>query len=150
MAIDSIQPGKKSAPGTPRRKVNTSASASAPEFADQLGEALEVEKKQALDPLLEDIDSTSLEFGKRPNQENLKKYRKAVGSFLDYVLKQAYKLDETYSTVRGGKTKVHLKIEIIDEKLEKIADMVLREQAEGLMVLKKLDEIRGMIFDLYK
>lgn len=148
MDIDRIQPGKRGAAGSPRRKEK--ASASTPAFADKLGEALEVEKQQSLNPLLEDVDSTSLEFGKRPNQENLKKYRKAVGSFLDHVLKKAYKLGETYSTVRGGKTKVHLKIEIIDEKLERIAGMVLKDQAEGLAILKKLDEIRGMIFDLYK
>jgi hypothetical protein len=119
-------------------------------FSAKLQEVEDLQVRETLEKMLVELERLSGELERKPNKENLKGFRKGVGGFLDEVLKRAYRVEESMSLAPGGKTKIHLKVENINKAMDDLADLVMRDQAEPLLMLKKLDEIRGLIKDIYK
>ena len=142
----------------PEKRIKSTERAQAPKrsekaqaaFSSKLLEVEDLQSRELLEKMLLEVDRFAGDLGRKPNKDNLKKYRKGIGDFLDEVLRRAYRVEETLSLSPGGKTKIHLKVENVNRSLDDLADLVMRDQAESLLMLKKLDEIRGMIKDIYK
>ena len=148
MEIPGIDPARKKGPEGPSKSQVPARAREA--FTTKLQEVQDLQAREELERRLVEVDRLAGELGRKPNKDNLKNYRKGVGDFLDEVLRRAYRVEESLTLTPGGKTKIHLKVESVNKSLDALADMVMRDQAEPLMVLKKLDEIRGMIKDIYK
>lgn len=81
-------------------------------------------------------------------------YRKAVSGFMRFVVKNSFDLSEHQTKesldTKRGKRKLHnfYQIEVIDEKLDKLASDVLYNHADKLKILEKVNEINGILVDL--
>ena len=80
--------------------------------------------------------------------ESVKRYRQAVRSFLDYVVKAMLKVEETTSGGSVARRKRFTQIRIIDEKLERLVSGVLQNQKRQLDLLEGINEIQGLLVDL--
>ncbi len=80
----------------------------------------------------------------------LKEYKHAVKRFLRYIIDNCYEAAEKIGT-RNPRTmmqKKYLVIQVVDEKLESLATHVLKNQADQLDILQRVDEINGLLVDL--
>jgi uncharacterized protein YaaR (DUF327 family) len=86
---------------------------------------------------------------KNPTFESVDQYRKAVRRFAKLIVASCYELRVSeWKPLRSGeKTKV-TQIQIIDEKLEKLAVQIMRSQKDELQILRQVDEIYGLLVDL--
>lgn len=104
----------------------------------------------ALEELLDAVHSTGDSLKKRQNDESIQGYRRAVHAFLKYVLHRAYETERHQSrpNARRGVQKTYLLVQTVDRKLERLVVDVLRSQLEQLEMLKRIEEINGLLVDL--
>ena len=100
------------------------------------------------DELIEEITKQGELFAKNPTQELLKKYKSMIRDFLKYVTDHMLQI-EHYT---GGKLKqkIYTVTKIVDERLERLTEHIMKNQANNIDLLSTLDEIRGLLVDLYK
>ena len=114
-----------------------------------------VDENATLEDLLDDVHSIGEKLIEKPFISNIKEYKEAIKRFIAYIVKNAYSTDFEKVLKRDKKTnelKPDLleKIRIVDEKLEKFALEILQNQGKQLNILKKVEEIEGILVDLMR
>jgi len=117
------------------------------DFLEELTKVHGVQIKGKLDELLEMIDQQGDRLNKHRTFRELIRYKKMVKQFVKETVGQMYNVQEDYSPMQG---KIHTIVKSVDESLEDLTKMILDEQASQLDILGKLDEVRGMLVDLYR
>ncbi len=102
----------------------------------------------SLEHVLDEIHSLGEQVKENPTLAVVKEYKKAVGAFLKAVIRQGIAVEEKVSGVNILKRKKFYLIEIIDQKLERLAAGVLQNQRDQLEILRRVDEIHGLLIDL--
>ncbi|MGE5604662.1 MAG: YaaR family protein [Bacteroidota bacterium] len=118
-------------------------------FSDTLRETDNDRRRQACDELLRQIDSVSDILKKAPTPNGIKKYRRLVASFIREAINQTYELNEETHWDRSGNRKSYLTVRNINQALEELTDEVMNREKKQIDLVAKLDEIRGMLLDLY-
>ena len=96
-----------------------------------------------------DIAADKLKESQMP--EVLAEYRKAVGQFIKFVVKNNYNIvkhDPTKLSQRRGIKDPKTEIVIINQKLDDLARWLLSSHREQIELLSRIDEIDGLLVDL--
>jgi|YNPMSStandDraft_1061717.scaffolds.fasta_scaffold06010_2 uncharacterized protein YaaR (DUF327 family) len=134
-----------------KKKTATKTEIKHTQFFDEILAVQQVESIKAdLEELLNEIDNAGKEFSKNPTMETLKKYKTLVKSFMEMIIKRIYKIKEKYGKKSFLKQKVYIIVEKINSKLEELTKYVLNKESSNLDLLATMDEIRGLLVDLYK
>ena len=80
---------------------------------------------------------------------DLKDFRNMVKSFLRSTFGQSRTMQDESSWDSQGRPKVMARIAKIDHALDELGKKLLDQQAKPLEILTKIDEIRGLIVDLF-
>jgi hypothetical protein len=100
--------------------------------------------------LLDSVHAAGEDLKKDPNGERVKAYKSAVRNFVHYVVERAYDVSEKTSGGNILKRKKFTTVVVIDERLERLAAEVLSAQRDKLDILRRLDEIHGLLVDLLR
>lgn len=100
--------------------------------------------------LLDAVHAAGEDLRRDPNLERVKAYKSAVRNFVHYVVERAYDVVEKSSGGNILKRKKFTTVVIIDERLERLAADVLSTQRDKLDILRRLDEIHGLLVDLLR
>jgi uncharacterized protein len=107
------------------------------------------EAEAALEVLLDEVYSSGQDLARNPSPENVIAYKKAVGRFVRQVVDGSVELAETEGRLRKDMKKPkYAVLHVIDEKLEKLGAYVLQNQKDRLEILRKVDELHGLLVDL--
>jgi uncharacterized protein YaaR (DUF327 family) len=101
-----------------------------------------------LEELLDAVHERGEALVESQSLENVRRYRQAVRSFLDYVVKSMVQVEEKTSGATVAKRKRFTQLRIIDERLEKLVAAVLQNQHRQLELMERIDEIQGLLVDL--
>lgn len=155
--------GVPSQPFLPRRETAKGGKAKAAETSGFLGFLKRTEDQATVDSggtvtphtdaevetLLDEVYSTGQELGRNPSPENVVAYKKAVGRFIRQVVDGSVELVETEGRMRKDMKKPkYALLHVVDEKLEKLGAYVLSNQRDKLEILRKVDELHGLLVDL--
>ena len=143
---------------TRRKKKGKSEPVSVGRFADlvsdSVGASSEVEEANGsdLEDLVDDVHSAGDDLADTQSTEAIAKYRRAVQRLLRFVVRRAYVTERHRSrpSVTRGTQKEYTLIRTIDGKLEELTGELLRGQLQGIDVLKRVEEIRGLVVDLVR
>ena len=81
--------------------------------------------------------------------ENFADYRKKVSLFMRYVVKNNFTIEQHARAPRKGrKVQPQTQVVVINQKLDELARWLLTGHSETLLMLKKIDEISGLLVDL--
>jgi uncharacterized protein len=130
-------------------------------FRTALGEALDEEAAAAmaasegfseadLSRLLDEVHLAGDRLKENPTVPLVQAYKKAVRDFVHYVVENSYTVEEKTSGGNILKRKKYYRIAVIDESLEKLGAEILRNQRDKLEILRRVDEIYGMLVDLFR
>ena len=128
------------------------------DFSFYLSQA--VDENVSLETLLDDVHSIGEKLVEKPFIANIKEYKQAVRRFLAYVVKNTFSV-ETEITKKKVKNDLNpderkwidqqwINVKVVDEKLEKLALYILQNQKGQLTILKKIEEIEGILVDLMR
>lgn len=118
-------------------------------FVETLKESDNDRRRQACDEILRQIDSLSAELKKAPTPSGVKKYRRLVASFIKEAMDKTYELNEETHWDRRGNRKSYITVRNINKALEELTDEVMKREKKQIDLVARLDEIRGMLLDLY-
>lgn len=105
--------------------------------------------EEALETLLDQVHAAGQELARNPSPENVVLYKKAVGKFIRQVVDGSVELSETEGRMRKDMKKPkYALLHVVDEKLEKLGAYVLQTQKDKLEILRKVDELHGLLVDL--
>lgn len=99
--------------------------------------------------MLKDIDKQGLQLSENPNFHELRKYKTLVKRFMEEVTKKGVGLYQTESWDRYGGNKTLKTVQVLDQKLVELTNNVLHNQNEGLSILERIGEIKGLLINLY-
>jgi uncharacterized protein YaaR (DUF327 family) len=127
-----------------------SRSAEAAGFSEAFFNASKATVSRALDQILDELSRQGERLAANQNFEELERYKGLVQEFLRSVTQGLGKLHFTDAGAKTRHSKVHVILKKVDLELDALAKDVMQKQATQLRILERLDQIRGMLLDLYK
>ncbi|HOX49259.1 MAG TPA: YaaR family protein [Spirochaetia bacterium] len=114
------------------------------------GLASEPFSEAALESLLDEVHEAGDRLKENANVDAVQAYKKSVRDFVHYVVEKSYSVEERTSGGSILKRKKFYLVAVIDESLERLAAEILRNQRDKLEILRRVDEINGMLVDLLR
>ena len=102
-----------------------------------------------LNKKVQEIESQGNKLAESNTVENLRKYKKLVKSFLDDAVKNGLDLQEQRGFNYRGSSKLYKLVKEVDKKLVNLTNTILDKEQQGLDILGKVGEIKGMLINLY-
>lgn len=98
--------------------------------------------------LLEDITKEGKKIAKHMDVRDMKYYRSLIQEFMNEIVTRSHKFERENFLDRRGRHRVYGMIKLIDENLDLLAAELLKEEKDHLLILGKIDEIRGLLLDI--
>ncbi len=102
-----------------------------------------------MDTAVEAVEEYSAALRRSPNFENLYRYKQAVRFVLARLVKAVYSVEDKVSYDVQGRRRLYVMVEQVDRRLEELTRLFLQKEVPSLELARRLDEIRGMVLDLY-
>jgi uncharacterized protein YaaR (DUF327 family) len=135
----------------PKSHVGEPAATSRPD-AGEFSDSVKIARKNLLDgelkKMLEQTRVLGEAFFRGPNEEKLEKYKQGIKEFLEKATKELFALKQEFGFSRGGQQKVFQLVETVNREVDTMTrENLLKDKA--LQLLGTLDDIRGLILDLF-
>ena len=118
-------------------------------FINTLKDSEADQRHQACANLLEQIDAQSSILKNSATPQGIKRYRQLVAAFMKEALGDSYQLTQECHWDRSGNRKTFVTVKRINQDLEELVDSVVNQEKKQIDRVAKLDEIRGLLLDLY-
>lgn len=118
-------------------------------FSEELHMLKGLSAKEKLSVLLERIDKQADRLSKNIDIKEVIVYKKLISEFLKESVDSMVKFSKTNFLDRRGRHRVYAIIKRVDTELEELTKDVLNNEKDNIKVVKRLDDIRGLILDIY-
>ncbi|CEP78695.1 MAG: YaaR family protein [Defluviitoga tunisiensis] len=118
-------------------------------FFDVLVDTENQVSEKELKLLIDDILEKGNRFVKSPTLSNLRDYKEAIKSFLKRLEKSWY-IIKSEVDFQNSIPKLHIVAEVVDEKMKELTDVLLKKEKSTLIYASTIEQINGLILDLYK
>ncbi len=108
----------------------------------------EADLQEKVNGLLKDISLQGEIIAKHKDIRDMKKYRALIKDFLNEVVYRSHKFSRENFLDRRGRHRVYGIIRLIDANLDELAKALVADEKDGIDLLDKLDEIRGLLIDI--
>jgi hypothetical protein len=98
---------------------------------------------------MEEIVMQGDKIVKRTDIRDMKKYRTLIKEFMNEVVNRSHKFSRENFLDRRGRHRVYGIIRLVDEKLDELAKELVSEEKDSISILAKVDEIRGLLLDIF-
>jgi uncharacterized protein len=116
-------------------------------FSQSFNFAQQKKSEQQLKQMLEDIKKKGNRLVITKCYADVAAYKRIIKEYLESVLDYMYRVKQDISF---WQTQYFVTVEIIDSKLEELTQMLLSDEKENLSIASTIDEISGLIVDIYK
>ncbi len=119
------------------------------DFGSQLSIARDMSDTQQLEKLASNITKQGENLASHIDVRELRIYKKLISEFIEAAVWSSKKYSKKSLLDRRGRHKVYAIIKSIDEELELLTQDVLNGEKDNISLLQRLDDIRGLILDLF-
>ncbi|MBR5407740.1 MAG: YaaR family protein [Lachnospiraceae bacterium] len=105
--------------------------------------------QERLNLMFQDITMQGKKISKHMDVRDMKRYRTLIKDFLNEVVNRSHKFSRENFLDRRGRHRVYGIIRLIDENLDSLAEELMKEEKDHLAILGKIDEIKGMLLDIF-
>ncbi|MEG1254789.1 YaaR family protein [Clostridium sp.] len=117
------------------------------DFSKNFNFAREQKSEEDLKKMLKSIKSKGSRLVISKCYADVRAYKREIKEYLESVLAFMYSVKKDISF---WQTQYFVTIETVDNKLEELTQMLLSEERENLDIASTIDEISGLIVDIYK
>lgn len=122
-------------------------------FSQSFQQQMQGQQKQDLHKrvkdLLDDFEESAENICRKTDMGEFQDYCNKLGDVLSEILSNAYLFQGEKVKDGTGRQRIFATIAIVDEKLKNIGDDLVAGNSTQLEFLSKIDEIRGLITDLF-
>ena len=98
--------------------------------------------------MMEDITMQGKKLGKHVDVRDMKRYRKLIQEFMNEIVNRSHKFSRENFLDRRGRHRVYGMIKLVNAALDELAQELMKDEKDHLVILDKIDEIRGLLFDI--
>ncbi len=103
---------------------------------------------EKLGALVDDITKEGKKISKHMDVRDMKRYRALIREFMNEAVSRTHEFKRENFLDRRGRHRVYGMIKLIDENLDELTAELLKEEKDHLLILSKIDEIRGLLLDI--
>lgn len=118
-------------------------------FARQMNSTGQVQLQEYIEDMQHKIMLQGEVIKTKADMSELQQYRKLITELLNETVSNAYSFVSTNSFTTRGQHKMFVVIRKVNQKLEELTQEILNEQTDNLRLLDMVDDIRGMLVDLF-
>ena len=109
----------------------------------------EQELQVRLTSLMEEITMQGDKLAKHRDIRDMKRYRGLVKDFLNEIINRSHSFSRENFLDRRGRQRVYGIVRLVDEKLDELAQELVKDEKDNLNILSKIGEIRGLLLDIF-
>ena len=98
---------------------------------------------------MDDITLQGKKIAKHMDVRDMKKYRELIKDFMNEIVTRSHKFSRENFLDRRGRHRVYGMIRLVDETLDELAAELIKDEKDHLMILSRIDEIRGLLLDIF-
>jgi uncharacterized protein YaaR (DUF327 family) len=118
------------------------------DFKEKLKYFGDKDKDERLNLLVDKIMEQGKVLSKKSDIKELKIYKKLISEFLDDAISSSHKFTKENFLDKRGRHRVYASIKTINKELDDLTKDILNNEKDNIKILKRLDDIKGMILDL--
>lgn len=119
-------------------------------FRFALLSSIEENELQAhLSVMMEEITQQGNKLSRRMDVKDLQEYRKLIREFMNEIAAHTHEFSRENFLDRKGRHRVYGIVKKINQTLDDLAEELLSEEKDRISILSKIDEIRGLILDIF-
>jgi len=109
----------------------------------------DAELQQRLVAMMEEITMQGDKIKKKMDIRDMKHYRSLIKDFMNEVVNRSHEFSRENFLDRRGRHRVYGIIRRVDEALDELAQELVKEETDALSILSRIDEIRGLLLDIF-
>lgn len=109
----------------------------------------EQQLQERLSGLMADIITSGEKIKKHMDIRDMRGYRELIKSFLNEIVNRSHGFSRENFLDRRGRHRVYGIIRLIDQNLDELAQQLIAEEKDSLAILNSVDEIRGLLMDIF-
>ena len=99
--------------------------------------------------MMEEITMQGDKIVKRMDVKDMRRYRTLIKDFMNEIVNRSHKFSRENFLDRRGRHRVYGIIRLVDEKLDELAQELVKDEKDNLSILEKIGEIRGLLLDIF-
>ena len=104
--------------------------------------------EEQLKELVDRIVKQGKKFAQKADIRDFKIYRNLVSEFLGEALSNSHQFSKKNTIDRKGRRRMYAIVKRINNEMDDLAKEVLNSEKKNINILKRLDDIRGLLMDL--
>lgn len=104
---------------------------------------------EKLQGLMDDITEQGEKLKKKRDIRDMRRYRSLIKDFMNEVVNRSHKFSRENFLDKRGRHRVYGMIRLVDEKLDMIASELIKDEQDVMLILNNIDEIRGLLLDIF-
>lgn len=104
---------------------------------------------ERLNLMMQEITMQGDKIVKRMDVRDMRRYRTLIKDFMNEIVNRSHKFSRENFLDRRGRHRVYGIIRLVDEKLDELAQELVNEECDKIAILAKVDEIRGLLLDIF-
>ena len=102
-----------------------------------------------LSTMMQEITQQGDRISKKMDVRDMKKYRTLIKDFMNEIVSRSHKFSRENFLDRKGRHRVYGIIRQVDDTLDELARELVKDEKDHIAILNKIDEIRGLILDIF-
>lgn len=109
----------------------------------------EVALVERLNLMMEEIVMQGDKIVKRMDVKDMRKYRSLIKEFMNEIVNRSHKFSRENFLDRRGRHRVYGIIRLVDQKLDELAQELVKDERDTISILARVGEIRGLLLDIF-
>ena len=109
----------------------------------------EQELQARLTSLMEEITMQGDRLAKHRDIKDMRKYRGLVKEFMNEIVNRSHSFSRENFLDKRGRHRVYGIVRLVDEKLDALAQELVKDEKDNMEILSKIGEIRGLLLDIF-
>ncbi|MEZ0536871.1 YaaR family protein [Caldicellulosiruptoraceae bacterium PP1] len=104
---------------------------------------------ESIKNLVQKVNDLSKELSQKMDIGTLREYKKTIKELLSFTVYSSHEFFKEFFLDKRGRHKVFGMIRKIDQKMDQLTQEILKSEKDSLKILSYIDDIRGLIIDLF-
>lgn len=109
----------------------------------------ETELAERLNTMMGEITEQGEKIKKRRDIRDMRRYRSLIKDFMNEVVGRSHKFTRENFLDRRGRHRVYGMVRLVNEKLDMLASELIKDEQDMLTIMNTVDEIRGLLLDIF-
>lgn len=109
----------------------------------------EKELQERIGGLLSEIHEQGKKISKKKDIRDMRRYRELIREVLNEVVYRSHEFTRENFLDRRGRHRVYGIIRLVDENLDELAQELMKEENDNIAILNKIEEIQGLLLDIF-